>query len=61
MFSTNENFVKLSQKMQELLPEYQAIWEDFEKKYKDKVFPIENDEHSKSASSESTPKALGSH
>ena len=60
MLNTNDNFVKLSQKMKELLSEYHSIWEDFEKKYLDKTFPIANDEHSKSASNESTPKSKNS-
>ena len=60
MFSTNDNFVKFSQKMKELLPEYSSVWEEFEIKYENKTFPIENDEHSKSSSNESTPKSKGS-
>ena len=57
MVNTHENFLRLSHKMKDLLLEYKIIWDEFETKYENKTFPIENDEHKSSASSESTPKA----
>lgn len=58
MLNTHDNFLRLSHKMKDLLLEYKIMWDDFEVKYENKTFPLENDEHSKSSSfRESTPSA----